>query len=172
MLENLIFMLAVFGFCLYALFFGWMLLVAPGRCPAWYSWGQPSVTLVRKRPLELGKRFLGLCLSAMILFVFMPHVMPGIVHPARIVLSRGESLFPAGTARWDELGFGLFGLAAGYYLLARPAKSVERMFWADTSRLKDKITLRLWTTAIRTAALAFTLLALLFVADFIRSLRH
>jgi hypothetical protein len=172
MLENWIFMMGVLGFCLYALFFGCMLLIAPDRCPIWYNWGQPSVKLVRKRPLELGKRFLGLCLSAVILFLFLPHIIPGLLHPVRSELSWGQSPFRSGAARWDQLAFGLFGLTAGYYLLARPAKSVELMFWADTSRLKDQTTLRLWTIAVRTAALAFMLLSLLSVAHFIQSLRH
>jgi hypothetical protein len=160
------------GFCLYALFFGCMLLIAPDRCPVRYNWGQPSVKLVRKRPLELGKRFLGLCLSVVILFLFLPHIIPWFLHPVRGELSLGRSPFPSGAARWDQLTFGLFGLTAGYYLLARPAKSVELMFWADTSRLKDQPTLRLWTIAMRTAALPFMLLSMLSVAHFIQSLRH
>jgi len=172
MLEDGIFMLAILGVSLYVLFYGCMLLVAPNRCPVQYNWGQPSITLARKRPLELGKRLAGLCLSVLILFVFMPHIIPRILHPVTSGLDRGESPFPLGTARWDELAFGLSGLVAGCYLIVRPEKSVELMFSADTSRLKDKTTLRLWTTGIRIAALGFMLLSLLFVADFIRSLRH
>ena len=172
MLENWIIMMGIFGFCLYALFFGCMLLVAPERCPVWYSWGQPSVKLARKRPLEFGKRFLGFCLSVVILFLFLPHIIPSVLHPVRSEISWGQSPFPSGAARWDQLAFGLFGLTAGYYLLTRPAKSVELMFWADTSRLKDQTTLRLWTIALRTAALAFVLLSLVSVAHFIQSLRH
>jgi hypothetical protein len=115
---------------------------------------------------------LGLCLSVLILFLFLPHIIPGLLHPVRSELSSGQSHFPSGAARWDQLAFGLFGLTVGYYLLARPAKSVELMFWADTSRLKDQTTLRLWTIAVRTFALAFMLLALLSVAHFIQSLRR
>jgi hypothetical protein len=165
-------MLGILGICSYALFYGCMLLFAPDRCPVWYSWGEPSVALVRKRPLELRKRLLGFCLSALILFVFMPHIIPGILHPVSGGLTWGESPFPARTARWDQLGFGLFGLVAGCYLLVRPERSVELMFWADASRLNDKTTLYLWTTAIRTAAFSFMLLSVLFVAHFFQSLRN
>jgi hypothetical protein len=171
MLEYWVFMAGVTAFCLYALFYGCMLMIVPYRCPTMYGWARPSVILVRKRPLMLTERFLGLCLSSMMLFLLW-HVIAWILSPVGGELSTGQSPFPSGTARWDMLGFGLFGLVGGYFLLTRPTKSVEMLFWLDTSRLKDNITVRLWTFAIRTFAYAIVCVSLAFVIAFIRSLRH
>jgi hypothetical protein len=171
MLENWVFMAGAMAGGLYGLFYGCMLLIAPYRCPTMYGWTRPSVILARKRPLMLTERFLGLCFSSMML-LFLWHVIPRILHPTRVRLSTGQSPFPSGRAQWDMLALGLFGLVSGYFLLARSAKSVEMLFWSDTSRLKDNTTLRLWTFATRTFALAIVCLSLVFVTDFIRSLRH
>ena len=99
MLEKWIFMLAGLGFCLFGLFYGCMLLIVPNRCPAHYRWGQPSIMLVRKPRLLLGQRFLGLCLSIMMLFIFVRPIIMWMLHPVKGELIRGESPFSSGTAR-------------------------------------------------------------------------
>ena len=181
MLEYWIFMAGVLLICLVVLFYSSMLLIAPNRCPSTYRWGQPSVKLVRRPPLELGKRLAGLLMSAVLLWFLVRPVILGMLlslkhstmsHSGEYALTEGKSPLPAGMARWDLLAFGVSTFAAGCYLLTHPVKSVELMFWADTSRLKDKTTLRLWTLQVRTAALAVMLLSLLSVATFIESLRH
>ncbi len=169
MLEDWVFMIAVLDICLVGLFWGCMLLSAPNRCPPNYRWGQPSIELVRKPPLELGKRFMGLCLSLIIAWIFARPVVGWMLHPMHRGLVYGKS--PSGMARWDELGLGLFTLAGAYYLMLRPERSVELMFWADTSRLKDKTTLRLWKFEVRMLASGIMLMSLLLLANFIRSLR-
>src|ERR1700722_3339167 len=170
MLETLFFMTAVVVFLMFALFWGCMLLVAPNRCPPPVRPGQPSLRLVPSPPLELRQRFLGLILSAMVGFIFLRPVIRWISHPAASKLSFGKSPFRAGTARWDQLGFGLVGAAGGYHLLTHPEKSVELMFSADPSRLKDKSTRLLWTFAVRTVGFAIILFSLLFLTEFIRSI--
>jgi hypothetical protein len=121
MLKTWIFMAATLGFLLYALFYGCMLLIAPNRCPAFYKWGQPSVVLVRKPPLQLGKRLLGLCLSVTIVFIFMRPIITGMLHPSSSALSYGNSPFRPGVARWDKLGFGLLVGFGAYYFVSSNA---------------------------------------------------
>ncbi len=172
MLEHWLLMAAILGFCLYVLFYSCMLLIAPNRCPPTYKWGQPSLRLVRKPPLELGKRFTGLCGSVVIVVIFLRPLITRMFHPAIGEVSWGKSPFAPEMPRWDALGFGLFGTAAGYYLLMHPKRSVELMFSADTSRLKDKTTVRIWTFAVQTAAFGIMLASLVMLAGFIRSLRN
>jgi hypothetical protein len=172
MLEDWVFMIAVLDICLVGLFWGCMLLFAPSRCPPNYRWGQPSVQLVRKPPLELGKRFLGLCLSLVIAWVFARPVVGWMLHPNTRGLIYTKSPSPSGMARWDELGFGLLTLAGACYLMWRPERSVELMFWADTGRLKDRTTLRLWKFEVRMLASGIILMSMRLFADFIRSLRN
>jgi hypothetical protein len=81
-------------------------------------------------------------------------------------MTEGKSPLPPGIARWDLLAFGVSTFAAGCYLLTHPDKSVELMFWADTSWLKDKTTLRLWTLQVRAAAIAVMLFSSLSMAAF------
>jgi hypothetical protein len=171
MLNHWIFMAAISGICVYGLFYSLMLLIAPNRCPAHYKSGQPSLQLVRKPPLQLGKRFLGLCMSAGIVIIFVRPIVAGILHPASGTMSGGESQFSRGVARWDILAVGLLGAVAGYYLLTHPENSVELMFYSDTDKLKDKITLRIWTLAEQAAAVSIMLLSLVSVVSFVGSLR-
>lgn len=172
MLENWVFMTAFLGWSLIALFHGCVLLFIPDRYLPAYSWGNPELKLARKPPFELGKRFFGLCLSGMILIVFVRPVAAWMLHPNGGKISGGASPSPRGVARWDMLGLALFALACGYWLLARPEKSVRAMFSTDRNRLEDKITLRLWTAYVQVSGLLFMLWFLIPMAEFIRSFRN
>ena len=172
MLENWVFMTTFLGFCLIALFHGCILLFAPNRYIPTYSWSQPSLKLARRPPLQLGKRLVGLLLTMLIAWIFVRPILIWMVHPVRRALISGQSPLPAGMARWDLLGFALFGVVCGYLLLTRPKRSVELMFSADRSKLQDKTTLRLWTLEVRLAGLLFMVWSLFPMADFIRSLRN
>jgi hypothetical protein len=169
MLETSVFMTAILVFLMFALFYGCMLLIAPNRCPAPVRLGQPSLQLVRKPPLELRQRFFGLILSAVLVFIFMRPVIRWMLHPVGGKLSFGKSPFPAGTARWDQLVFGLVGATGGYYLLIHAEKSVELMFSSDPGRLNDKSTRLLWTFAVRAVGFAIILFSLLLLTEFVRS---
>ena len=170
MLETSVFMTAILVFLMFALFYGCMLLILPNRCPPRVRFGQPSLQLVRKPSLELRQRFFGLILSAVLVFIFVRPVIRWILHPVGGKLSFGKSPFPAGTARWDQLVFCLVSTTGGYYLLTHAEKSVELMFSADPSRLKDKSTRLLWTFAVRAVGFAIILFSLLFLTEFIRSI--
>lgn len=171
MLEGWVFVTAVLVICLAGLFWGCMLLVAPNRCPPSYRWGQPSIELVRKPPFELRKRLMGLCVTVAMAWIFARPVVGWILHPVSHKLTYGESPLPSGVARWEQLGFGLSTLAGAYYLMMHPERPVELMFWADTSRLKDKTTLRLWKFEVRMLATGIILMSMLLLANFIKSLR-
>jgi hypothetical protein len=172
MLESWIFMTALLGFCLIALFHGCILLFAPERYLPTYSWGRPTLRLARTPSFYLGKRFWGLCLSGVILGIFVRPAVAWILHPKTLEISSGQSLLPLGMARWDLFGFALLVAVGGYLLLTRPEKSVELMFAADKSKLLDKATLRLWTFHVQMAAFFMLLWCLLPMADFIRSFRR
>src|SRR5579862_4086552 len=172
MLENWVFVTGFLGFSLIFLFHGCILLFAPDRYPAGYTWGQPSLILVRKRPFEFGKRFLGLCFSGMSLLVFARPAIIWTLHPTKSETTSGASPLPQSAARWDMLGLGVFALVCGYFLFTRPEKSVELMFTADRTKQEDKTTLRLWTLETQVFAFLLMVWSLLPMADFIRSLRH
>ena len=172
MLENWVFMTAFLGFSLIFLFHGCILLFAPDRYLPSYTWGQPDLILVRKRPFEFGKRFLGLCLSGISLLVFARPAITWMLHPTKSEITSGTSPLPQGMARWDMLGFGVFALVCGYFLFTRPEKSVEWMFTADRTKLEDKTTPRLWTLETQAFALLLMVWSLLPLADFIRSRRR
>jgi hypothetical protein len=172
MLENWIFMTGFLGFSLIFLFHGCILLIAPDRYIPSYTWGQPNLVLVRKRPFELGKRFLGLFFSGLAVWVFARPAIIWMLHPTKREISWGPSPLPQGMARWDMLGLALFALVCGYFLFTRPEKSVELMFTADRTKLNDKTTLRLWTLETQVFAFLFMVWSLLPMADFVRSLRH
>jgi hypothetical protein len=95
-----------------------------------------------------------------------------IVHSRPFAMTWGKSPLPPGMARWDLFGFGVSAFAAACYVLTHPEKSVALMFWADTGKLKDKTTVRLWALEVRAFALGIMLLSLLSVLTFIRTLHR
>lgn len=155
---------------LLGLFHGCILLFAPGRYLPLHSWGESSLTLARKPPFELGKRFGGLALSGAIIAIFMRPVILWMLHPDSGGLSRGESLLPRGVVRWDLLGVAVFAVVSGGILFMRSEKSVELMFAGDKSKLQDKVTRHLWKLYVQTSALLFLLWSLLPATEFIKSL--
>ena len=150
MLETWVFMTAFLGFCLIGLVHGCVLLFAPDKYIPNY-WDQPSLRLACKPPLQLGKRFLGLSLTVMIVWIFLRPVLTWMLHPVKRELISGEPPLPAGMMRWDMLGIALFALACGYFFFTRPKRAVELMFTADRGKLQDKTTLRLWTLETQVA---------------------
>lgn len=170
MLENWIFMTGFLMASLIFLFHGCILLFAPSRYLPLYNWGENSLTLARKPPFELRKRFGGLVLSGAIVGIFMRPVILWMLHPESGELSWGESPLPHGVARWDLLGLAVFAVVCGFLLFMRPEKSVELMFTSDKSKLQDKVTRRLWTLYVQVSAILFLLWSLLPAADFIKSL--
>jgi hypothetical protein len=171
MLETWVFMTAFLGFCLIALFHGCVLLFAPDRYIP-NHWDQPSLRLVRKPPLQLGKRFSGMCLTVMIVWIFLRPVVTWMLHPVKRELISNQSPLPEGMARWDMLGITLFAWVCGYFLFTRSKRSVELMFSADRSKLQDKTTFRLWMLEVQAAGLLFVVWSLIPMAEFIESLRN
>lgn len=170
MLDSGIFKIAVLLVSLLFLFHGCILLFCPDRYIPSYNWGQGTLRLVRKPPLQIGKRFAGLCLSgAIIWFITLPVIL-GILHPKAEGISFGESPFSQMAVRWDLLGVGIFAIACGYLLFMRTEKTVESLFSADRDKLQDKVTFRLWTIYIQMAALFSVVWSLLPLSNFIKSL--
>ena len=125
-----------------------------------YTWGAPSLRLVRKPPFQFWKRVGGFCL-------------PAIFHISGVkmgVVPKDATITP-GTVRWDMLGLSLFVILGGYALLIRADQSVEMMFSADRSKLQDKLTRRLWTLYVQFAGLSFLVWSLLPISDFLKSFR-
>jgi hypothetical protein len=171
MLENWVFMTGFLGFSLISLFHGCILLIAPDRYPAGYTWGQPGLILVRKRRFEFGKRLVGLCLSGISL-VLAWSAISWMLHPKKSEITWGTSPLPQTMARWDMLGFGVFALFCGSFLFTRPEKSVELIFTGDRTKLENNATLRLWTLETQVFAFLLMVWSLLPLADFIGSFRH
>ncbi len=136
-----------------------------------YSWGQAELKLVRKPPLGLRKRVIGLCLSVAILWVFTLPAISWMLHPKVDKISWGESPLPRGMPRWDLLALSVFVVTCSCFLMTRPDKSVELLFAADKSKLEDKTTLRHWTIYVQVGALFFLVWSLLPISQFIRSLQ-
>lgn len=172
MLEDWIFMVGFLMASLIFLFHGCILLFAPNRYLPLYTWCENTLTLVRKPPFEIGKRFGGLILSGAIVAIFIRPVILWMLHPESGGLSWGKSPLPHGTARWDLLGVAVFAVISGVLLLLMPEKTVEAMFMADKSKLQDKITRRLWTFYVQTCALLFLFWSVLPAADFIKSFHY
>jgi len=170
MLDSWVFRIALLLLSLLFLFHGCVLLFCPNRYIPSRGWGQGSLRLVRKPPLQIGKRFGGLCLSgAIIWFVTLPTIS-WILHPKPQGVSSGESPVPRMMVRWDLLVVAIFAIACGYLLFMRTQKSVESLFAADTDMLQDKTTFRLWTTYLQATALFLVVWSLLPLSDFIKSL--
>ena len=171
MLEQWVFMIALLMVSLLFLFHGCILLFSPDRYIPSYTWGQSSLKFSPKPSRQIGKRFIGLVMSAAIIWFFTRPSISWILHPKQGNISLGESPFSRTLVRWDLLGVTIFAIGAGYLLFTRAEKSVETMFAADRDRLRDRITFRLWTIYIQVAAFSIMVLSLLPLADFIRSLR-
>ncbi len=172
MLENWVFMVGLLLVSFLFAFHGIVLLIAPDKYLPTYEWGRPAkIELLRKRPLDLRKRFAGLCLAAVIVWVFMLPTITWMLHPKPGTISGGESPLPRGMARWDLLAVGIFAVVSGCYLMVRPEGSIRLMFSANLKKLEEKSTLKLWTIYIQVAALFFLLWSLLPLNKFIKSLR-
>lgn len=171
MLEDWVFMTAVLMGSLLFIFHGCVLLLAPGRYLPLYSLGQTELKFARKPPLELGKRVLGLCFSTAILWLFTRPAILWMLHPTAVKISSGNSASPHGIARWGLLALSIFLVLCSYYLMTQPEKSVELLFAADKSKLKDKSTLRLWTIYVQLGGFFSIVWALFSLSDFIKSLR-
>jgi hypothetical protein len=169
--ENWIF---IVGFLLGSLLFGFhglVLLIAPDRYLPIVQLGRPTkLELLQKRPLDLGRRFAGLCITALTAWMFTRPAILWIMHPKPHPISWGGSPLPFGAARWDLLLLGLFGFGSGLFLMVRPEKSVRVMFWADPKSLQDKTTLTLWIVYTRLFAATLLLQCVLCLGDFIRTL--
>src|SRR2546425_1036930 len=108
-----------------------VLLFAPSRYLPLSTFGGSSLVLLRRPPVYVGRRLVGLALF----------IGPGLIlwnsfrHQASSSgpegLTFGESTFPAGSLRWDLLGLGIFALCAGYVLLVRAKWSARTMLRAD-----------------------------------------
>lgn len=171
MLETRIFGAGLFLASLVFIFHGCVLLFAPKRYLPVARWGGSTIILVRKPPLELGKRFVGLCI---IVAMFLIFTIPGllmILNPGPASVSWGDSPLPHGTIRWDMLGFGLVAVFCGYLLMLRPEGSVKLLFSSDKTKLEDQTTRRLWTIQTRMVGSYCLLMSLLLFNGFIRSLR-
>lgn len=171
MLDGWVFETALLIVSLVLLFHGCILLFAPDRYIPISTWGPSSLRLVRKSPLQIGKRFVGLCLSVAIIGLFTLPAVSWMLHPKPGDISYGESPLPRTMARWDLLGVAIVAIGCGYLLFMRPKKSVESLFAADINKLQDKTTLRLWIFYVRMSAYFFMVWSLLPLANFIRSLR-
>jgi hypothetical protein len=154
------------------IFHGCVLLFAPGRYLPTYTWSPGEIRLVRKPPIQLGKKVLGLCLFVAIIWIFTVPAISWMLHPRPSTITSGESPLPRGVVRWDLLILSAFVVTCSYFLLTRAERSVELMFAADKSRLQqDKTTLRLWTIYVQMAALFFLVWSLLPLSQFVVSLR-
>ena len=168
MLETWIFMSGFLIVSLLALFHGLVLMIAPDKSIPVPNWGPRRIELFRKPPLDLGKRFAGLCWTLLVSGVFIRPVILWMIHPTPGTASLEDS--PV-VVRWDFLGLGVFALAAGIYLLRRPDGPVRHMFAADATKLKDRATLRLWTLYTQAAGVFCVLFSVLILNQFLRSLR-
>ncbi len=170
MLEERIFGLALVLASLLFIFHGGVLLLAPGRYLPMGAWGDSTLKLVRRPPFEFWKRLAGLCLSVAVFMIFMLPGFSMILHPKPGNLSFGNSPLPRGSVRWDLLGFGLFSLGWGYFLILRAGRSVEMMFSYDKKKLEDKTTRELWKLSVLVFG-SFCLVWSLFpLSQFIKSL--
>ena len=170
-MENWLFMIAVLIVSLLIVFHGFVLLTVPDKYIPSPQWGPPKIELLRKQPLEFGKRILGFCIVSVGVWFFMRPVLSWMLHPTPGAISSGDSPLPPGMPRWDLLGLGIFTIAWVCYLILWPERSVRLMFSADPKRLDDKITLRLWTIRARLFAAVGLVFFALLLGDFIVSLR-
>jgi hypothetical protein len=171
MLETRIFGAGLFLASLVFIFHGCILLFAPKRYLPMGSWGASTIILVRKPPLDLGKRFVGLCIIVAMLLIF---TMPGllmVLSPSTTSVSWGDSALPHSSVRWDMLAFGVAALLGGYLFWLRPQESVKLLFSSDRTKLEDQTTRRLWTIQTRMLGCYCLLMSLLLFSGFIRSLR-
>ncbi len=137
-----------------------------------YSLGQPPrLMLSRKPPLYWSRRFAGLCLTAAIAWVFVRRAISWILHPTLTPISSGSSPLPRGMARWDLLGLGLALIVLSIYLILRPEGSVRLMFSADQEKLRDRITLAIWTSYVRVGGTFGVLFSLMALGEFVASLK-
>jgi hypothetical protein len=171
MLENWVIMSGLLIGSLLFLFHGCVLLLAPNRYPPSSSWGQSELKLVRKPQSDLGKRVVGLCLSIAVFWMFMLPAISWMLHPGAVEISSGASPLPHGTARWDLLALSTFLISCSSFMMAKTQESVELMFSADKTKLRDKTTLRFWTIYIQLAALYFIVCSLILISDFLKSSR-
>lgn len=170
MAENWIFMTALLFVSLLFGFHGVVLLIAPDKYLPIVQWGRPAkLELLQKRPLDLGRRFAGLCIMALMGWFFARPAILWMFHPKLLSISRGGSLQP-GAVPWEVLLFGLFALGSGLFLMARPEKLVRAMFWADSRSLQNKTTLVLWTVYIQLFAVVCLLMCILFLDEFFKAL--
>lgn len=65
---------------------------------------RPSLTLVRKPPLELSKRFAGRLLLAMIAWIFVRPTVERMLHPVSGEITSGESPLPQGDGAVGHAG--------------------------------------------------------------------
>jgi hypothetical protein len=169
MLPDLLFPTALLLTSLLFLFHGLVLLMAPDKYVPTSVWGQTTIKLARKQPIQFGKRFAGFCLTVAILWMFTVPVISWIL---RLFSARGVAT-PSSLSgtRWDLLAVGIGAVLVGYFMFAWPKKWVEALFALDKERLQDVATRRLWTLYIQVAGLNFAVFSLLTFSEFARSLR-
>jgi hypothetical protein len=154
-----------------SMFHGCVLLFAPNKYLPLGAWGESSIVLIRKPSLELGKRLIGLCIIIAMAWMFTRPGISLIVNPGRGSISGGDPSLPHLGPRWDLSGIGIFALICGGLLFLGSKQSVEQMFAADSTRLRDRATLRLWNLYVQLVGLFCLLWSLLPLSEFIRSLR-
>ncbi len=169
MIEGWAFWTALLLISLLGLFHGFVLLFAPDKHPPMHEWGEASFKLAHRASFEWGKRVLGLCLCALVGWVFTRHAILWMLRPTRSEISFGEASWPRGLARWDLLALGVFGLVCGCFLVLRPEIAVEALFSADKSKLQNRTIRRLWTIYVLIFGVSFSLWSLLPLDGFIRS---
>ena len=169
MLPGLLFPTGLLLASLLFLFHGLVLFLAPDKYVPTSAWGQTTIKLVRKRPIQFGKRFAGFCLTVAILWIL---TVPAVSWILRLLSTRGFATSSSlhGT-RWDLLALGIGAVLAGYFMFAWPKKWVEGLFALDKEKLQDVATRRIWTLYIQVAGLYFAVFSLLTFSDFVRSLR-
>jgi hypothetical protein len=169
MLPDLLFPTALLPGSLLFLFYGLVMLLSADKYLPTAGWGKSTLELVRKRPIQFGKRVAGFCLTVAILWIFavpaiswMVHLLSGHAAPASSSLN--------GT-HWDLLALGIGAVLVGYFMFTWPKKWVQSLLALDKEKLQDVATRRIWTLYIQVAGLYFAVLSLMSFSDFVRSLR-
>jgi hypothetical protein len=169
MLSELLFPTGLLLASLLFVFHGLVLLIAPDKYVPTSAWGQTTVKLARKPPIQFGKRFAGFCLTVAILWLF---TVPAISSILRALSTPGAARsVPLEGTRWALLAVGIGAVSAGYFMIVWPKRWVEALFAMDKNKLQDVATQRIWTVYIQVAGLYLTVFSLLTFTDFVRTLR-
>ena len=172
MLLNLVFPTALLLLSFLFLFHGLVLLLAPDRYIPTLAGDQQTLRLVRKRPIQFGKRFAGFFLTAIILWIFTVSAVEKIWHLVTVHGLPGDgNAYFGDTNRWGLLAVSIGAVLVGYFMLMWPEKWVKELFRMDIEKLQDLATRKLWTLYIQLAGLYCSAFALVAFVGFVRRLR-